>query len=184
MPCQLLFLVHIARHARVAATCLGARNPLLNREKLWFNGCSGHSGASPGTPEDRELFLAGIVRKYACSAQTVLAGILWIDAQKDERIGTDCRSDELPEELQRRKSRLAKSRQAKEALEREARETETARRAGLEMRRRPPIGRHPFKPKPAAQRNFTDPQSRIMKTSHGTCTSATTARRSWTSPRR
>ena len=33
--------------------------------------------------------------------------------------------------------------------------------------RRPPNGRDPFKPKPKAQRNFTDPDSKIMKTADG-----------------
>jgi IS5 family transposase len=56
-------------------------------------------------------------------------------------------------------------------LEDEARERETARRAELEAEGRTPRpprdGRDPFKPKPTAQRNFTDPESRIMKTSDG-----------------
>jgi hypothetical protein len=46
-----------------------------------------------------------------------------------------------------------------------------ARRAELQAQgkspRRPPNGRDPFKPKPGAQRNFTDPDSKIMKTSDG-----------------
>ena len=93
-----------------------------------------------------------------------------LDAQEDERFGPDRRGDELPEELQRREQRLAVIRAAKEALEAEAHEAETARRAEMLERqepRRPPGGRDPFKPKPKAQRNFTDPESRIMKTSDG-----------------
>ena len=94
-----------------------------------------------------------------------------LDAQEDERFGPDRRGDELPEELQRREQRLAVIRAAKEALEAEAHEAETARRAEMleqgKKPRRPPGGRDPFKPKPKAQRNFTDPESRIMKTSDG-----------------
>jgi transposase len=94
-----------------------------------------------------------------------------VDAEEDERFGPDRRGDELPEELRRRESRLQKIREAKEALEVEAREAETARRAELEAQgkkpRAPRDGRDPFAPKPSAQRNFTDPQSRIMKTSDG-----------------
>src|SRR4029077_13863927 len=41
------------------------------------------------------------------------------------------------------------------------------RRAGAKNPRQPPTGRDPFKPKPGAQRNFTDPGSKIMKTSDG-----------------
>ena len=93
-----------------------------------------------------------------------------VDAQEDERFG-DRRGDELPEELARRETRLAKIKEAKEALEREAREAETARRAELEAQgkrpRAPRDGRDPFTPKPKAQRNFTDPESKIMKTADG-----------------
>lgn len=93
------------------------------------------------------------------------------DAAEDERFGADRRGDELPAELQRRESRLAKIREAKAALEAEAREREEARRDALQAEgkkpRTPPGGRDPFAPKPAAQRNFTDPDSKIMKTSDG-----------------
>ena len=62
-------------------------------------------------------------------------------------------------------------REAKQALEAEATERETARRAEMQKQgkkpRRPPNGRDPFAPKPKAQRNFTDPESKIMKTSDG-----------------
>ncbi len=94
-----------------------------------------------------------------------------VDAEEDERFGRDRRGDELPEELQRREGRLERIREAKAALEAEAREAETARRAELKEQgkkpRRPPNGRDPFAPKPKAQRNFTDPESKIMKTSDG-----------------
>lgn len=94
-----------------------------------------------------------------------------IDAEEDERFGADRRGDELPQELQRREGRLERIREAKAALEAEAREAETARRAELKEQgkkpRRPPNGRDPFAPKGKAQRNFTDPESKIMKTSDG-----------------
>jgi primosomal protein N'' len=94
-----------------------------------------------------------------------------VDAEGDERFGPDGRGDELPEELQRREQRLARIREAKQALEAVAAEREAARRAELEAQdkkpRRPPRGRDPYAPKPSAQRNFTDPESKIMKTSDG-----------------
>ena len=94
-----------------------------------------------------------------------------VDAEEDERFGPDRRGDELPEALRDREQRLAVIRKAKQALEDEAAERETARRAELERegkKPRPPReGRDPFKPKPTAQRNFTDPESKIMKTSDG-----------------
>ena len=112
-----------------------------------------------------------------------------VDAEEDKRFGPDKRGDELPAELQRREQRLAAIREAKQALEAEAFERETRRRAELEAQgkkpRRPPGGRDPFKPKATAQRNFTDPESRIMKTSRtARSTSASTARRSSTPRRR
>src|SRR3990170_2464415 len=94
-----------------------------------------------------------------------------VDAEEDERYGPDRRGDELPEELQRREQRLARIREAKQALEAEAAEREAARCAELEARgkasRGPRDGRDPYAPKPSAQRNFTDPESKIMKTSDG-----------------
>ena len=101
----------------------------------------------------------------------LLADAERVDAEEDERFGPDRRGDELPEELQRREQRLERIREAKQALEAEAAARETARRAELEKEgkqpRAPRDGRDPFAPKPGAQRNFTDPDSKIMKTSDG-----------------
>lgn len=93
------------------------------------------------------------------------------DAAEDERFGPDRRGDELPEELTRRQSRLERIRKAKAALEAEEAEREHARheQAQAEGRklRRPHPDDEPPAPKPTAQRNFTDPESKIMKTSDG-----------------
>jgi transposase len=75
------------------------------------------------------------------------------DTAEDARYGPERRGDELPEELRHRESRLKKIQEAKAALERQAREeAEQAGRADAEK----------AVPKPKAQRNFTDPESRIM----------------------
>lgn len=104
-------------------------------------------------------------------AERVLAEAAAIDAAEDERFGPDSRGDELPPELRRREDRLAFIREAKAALEAEAEAAETARREQMREEgrepRTPPNGRDPFKPKPREQRNFTDPESKIMKTSDG-----------------
>ncbi|MGH3993157.1 MAG: transposase, partial [Pseudonocardiaceae bacterium] len=117
---------------------------------------------------------AGLEAELAALRENVaalLADAERTDAEEDERFGRDRRGDELPEELQRREGRLRRIREAKQALEAEAAEAETARRAELEAQGKKPRrrkgGRDPFKPKPAAQRNFTDPESKIMKTSDG-----------------
>ncbi len=100
-----------------------------------------------------------------------------VDAAEDAEYGPGRRGDELPAELARRESRLAKIRAAKTALEQEAREQTTraaaAARAKLEAREhregsakgRPATVPDPAeaRPAPTAQRNFTDPDSRIMK---------------------
>jgi hypothetical protein len=91
------------------------------------------------------------------------------DEQEDRRYGKGRRGDELPEELRFRAGRLAKIREAKEALEREAREEARRKQEEQEQRQRDrdPRGRPPKapteQPDPTAQRNFTDPDSRIMK---------------------
>jgi transposase len=91
-----------------------------------------------------------------------------IDEAEDAEYGRDKRGDELPAELAFREGRLKKIREAKEALEREAREEAEARKWETEARRagKNPPGRRPVDPDPTpkdkAQKNFTDPDSRIM----------------------
>lgn len=106
------------------------------------------------------------------------------DAAEDALYGNK-RGDELPEELGRRESRLNKIREAKAALEAEAKqqaqearkqkgETQPSEPAkpkkGTKQKKgcKPPKGRPASAPRtegtpePKAQRNFTDPESRIM----------------------
>ena len=99
------------------------------------------------------------------------------DAQEDSEYGKGRRGDELPKELARRESRLAKIREAKAALEAEAQAKAEARaeqaKANGQQRETAtdPTAPEPApkapdpeeaKPAPKAQRNFTDPESRIM----------------------
>ena len=111
----------------------------------------------------------------------LLAQAQAMDADEDARYGAGRRGDELPAELARRESRLAKIRAAKAALEQEAQaraaQQAEAARAKLAERAQQAAatgtkagGRAPTVPDPAqaipeptAQRNFTDPESRIMK---------------------
>lgn len=95
------------------------------------------------------------------------------DRKEDQEYGSEKRGDELPEELQRRESRLKKIREAKKRLE--ERQAEEDRQKGRhEGDGGRPNGKkgHPYKkefgqPKDKAQENFTDPQSRIMKSGNG-----------------
>jgi transposase len=103
-----------------------------------------------------------------------------IDAEEDAEHGKGKRGDELPEELSRRASRLHKIREAKAALEKEAKEkaveqaaqalakrAECERQAAEEGKKvtgpKPQVADpEQATPDPKAQRNFTDPESRVM----------------------
>lgn len=74
------------------------------------------------------------------------------DAAEDAEHGSDRRGDEPPEWVKNRQRRLEKLRQAKAELEAEARQEQPEK---------------PEEPKDSAQRNFTDPESRIMKSHDG-----------------
>jgi transposase len=90
------------------------------------------------------------------------------DAAEDAKYGPDRRGDELPEELQRRESRLRKIAEAKARLEERARQRAQDRATGRganEQAVRDAAAR--AAPGPKEQSNFTDPESRIMKTKSG-----------------
>ena len=89
-----------------------------------------------------------------------------VDEAEDNQLG-DHRGDELPDELSRRQSRLKKIEQAKAALEKQAREKAEAHVAKMEAEgRQHRTNVEEAVPDPKAQRNFTDPESKIMKTSN------------------
>lgn len=140
----------------------------LDGTKLRAN-ASRHKAMSYGRMCEREKVLAAEVEAMLAEAERV-------DAAEDERLGKDKRDDDLPGELGRRESRLAKIRAAKAALEAEAQEvaeraaTEKARARGLDeeaVAAKAEAARSDAKPAAKTQRNFTDPQSRIMKTADG-----------------
>jgi transposase len=89
-----------------------------------------------------------------------------VDEEDDAQFG-DRHGDELPDELARRETRLKKIREAREALEQQARDkaakhVEQMESEGRNHRTDPDAA----VPKPKDQRNFTDPDSKIMKTSN------------------
>lgn len=94
------------------------------------------------------------------------------DAAEDAELGPEVRGDELPAELRHREQRLQKIREAKQRLEaRQAAEDRAKGRKEDDDRKSPRGGRR-FKqefgvPPEKTQDNFTDPESRIMKTSSG-----------------
>ena len=100
-----------------------------------------------------------------------------IDEEEDELYGPGKRGDELPEALRERESRLARIRELKAEMEREAREAaekkatatkqkqEAAAKQGKKVDGRwaKIIDPSQVLPAPKTKRNFTDPDSRIMK---------------------
>ncbi|MHB1733965.1 MAG: IS1182 family transposase [Ferrimicrobium acidiphilum] len=153
---------------------------------------------------------------------TILAEAEATDLAEDEAFGVDKRGDEIPEELRRRETRIAKMRQAKEAIEAEAqakaderakvrtertekvntntvaapdparqvvtpdpkaqatkrqeskahavdnaRDANAADATKTEVNTDSAIPATPIRPNPKAQRSFTDPESRMMKTNDG-----------------
>jgi transposase len=158
--------LRLCRKARL----VGLGTLALDGTKLRAN-ASRHKAMSYERMVNKEAELEAEIAALRENVDALLADAARTDAEEDERFGPDRRGDELPAELARRERRLAAIREAKQALEAEAAEAETARRAELQARgktpRAPRDGRDPFKPRPTAQRNFTDAESKIMKTSDG-----------------
>ena len=112
----------------------------------------------------------------AAEVSDLLAEAERIDASEDARFGADKRGDELPPELAQKTSRLAKMAAARKQLEEDAAakarkeaeqkardrgdDEDTTAAKGEEAAAKAEV-------KPTAQRNFTDPDSRIMKTADG-----------------
>ena len=92
------------------------------------------------------------------------------DAADDRELGPELRGDEMPDWVANKEKRLAKIREAKAALETEAKEAAEAERAARAAapKRPGPKPKPPMAvPADKAQRNFTDPESRILKTKDG-----------------
>jgi transposase len=98
-----------------------------------------------------------------------------IDDQEDNEYGTDCRGDELPEELGRRANRLKRIQEAKKALEAKAKAAAQQAQKQHEQENstdddKPKRGRKHKAisevPADNKQYNFTDPESGIMKSNN------------------
>jgi transposase len=144
----------------------------IDGSKLQAN-ASKHKAMSYDRMEEKEKQLKAEVEKLLAQAAET-------DAAEDRQYGKGKRGDELTGELARRETRLKKIAAAKAALEQEARErAEAARKeteeklaerrkkeeeSGQKLGGRAPRMPDPeqARPEPTAQRNFTDPESRIM----------------------
>ncbi len=144
----------------------------LDGTKVQAN-ASKHKAMSYARKGEAEKLLDAEVKALLAQAERT-------DEAEDAKFGKRLSGDELPAQLARWESRLKTLRAAKAVLEAEARERaeahKTAAEAKIAARReqeagtgRKPGGHDPqvpdpvqAVPKPKAQRNFTDPESRIM----------------------
>jgi transposase len=137
----------------------------LDGTKLAAN-ASKHKAMSYGRMARAEAELAAAVAGWLARAERE-------DAADDAEHGPDQRGDELPEWVKDKQQRRARLRAAKAALEAEAtkaevppEDAEPGPSSGMTDHGRP--ARAPDGGPPArAQRNFTDPDSRVMKTRDG-----------------
>jgi len=149
----------------------------LDGTKLKAN-ASKHKAMSYGRMKKTERELAQKVERMLSQAEKM-------DVEEDARYGKDKRGDEIPGELGRASERLARIRKLKAQLEAEAAEQAKAGKGADSRSERngpdddpPPSGgddlpSHKVRaykdgtPKDKAQRNLTDPESRIQKTRDG-----------------
>jgi transposase len=155
-----------------AAGMVSLGHVALDGSKFAAN-ASKHKAMSYGRMVEAEAQLAAEVA-------AMLARAAQVDAAEDGQFGPEERGSRFPEELARRESRLAKLREAKAALEADAQaaaEAAQEQRAAADAARvaagqpktggRKPPDPATVRPKDKAQRNFTDPESRIMKGGDG-----------------
>jgi hypothetical protein len=141
----------------------------LDGTKIKAN-ASKHKAMSYDRMKKREAELAAEVDRWLKAAEAA-------DAEEDKLYGSR-RGDEMPDWVADKQKRLQKIREARAALEAEAEaaaEEEMRRREKAEEERktegRKKNGKTPAPPKAEpegkTQRNFTDPESRILKTKDG-----------------
>jgi hypothetical protein len=123
----------------------------LDGTKLKAN-ASKHKAMSYGRMKEKQQQLKEEVKQLLEQAEAA-------DEAEDRQYGSK-RGDELPEELRRRETRLAKIKQAKRVVEQRARDKAAEEGKSAEEAKR-------AKPDDKDQYNFTDPESRIMKGADG-----------------
>jgi transposase len=136
----------------------------LDGTKIEAN-ASKHKAMSYGRMQRAETALAAEVAGWLAQAEAA-------DAAEDAEHGAEQRGDELPDWVAEKQARLERIRAAKAALEAEAaapppaEDAEPGPSSGMSDHGRP---RHAKDggPPTRAQRNFTDPDSRVMKTRDG-----------------
>jgi len=141
----------------------------LDGTKIKAN-ASKHKVMSYERMEKRAAELEAEVERWLSAAEAA-------DAEEDQAFGRDRSGEEMPNWVADKKKRAEKIRAAKAELEAEAKaaaakakaQTEAEERRRAEGRKKPgkPAAPPSDEPDPKAQKNFTDPESRIMKTKDG-----------------
>ena len=142
----------------------------LDGTKIKAN-ASKHKAMSYQRMEKRAAELEAEVAKWLAAAEAT-------DAEEDRRHGADKSGDEMPKWVADKKRRAEKIRAAQAELEAEAKaaaEEKTKAEAAAEEKRKAEGRKKPGKPAAPpspepdgkAQKNFTDPESRIMKSKDG-----------------
>jgi transposase len=152
----------------------------LDGTKLEAN-ASKHKAMSYGRLVDKEERIEAEVAELEARTAALLADAEATDVAEDQQYGVDGKEVDLPAELDRREKRLAKLQAARAQIEAEAAAKARRHEEDKERRRQERAGTHDeqavtdagekaakaARPKPKAQANFTDPDSRIMKNSDG-----------------
>jgi len=161
-------------HLFVAALALCQAAGMVSLGRVALDGTKVRANAS----KRKAMSYARMTEKekiLAAEVSALLAEAERTDKAEDKQFGKNRRGDELPAELARRETRLVKIREAKAALEQEAAEAarqDTERKARERGDDDTTAGKgaaaaRQATPKPKAQRNFTDPDSKIMLTGDG-----------------
>jgi transposase len=150
---EVLKLCALAGLAKVGTIALDGTKVKANASR--------HKAMSYDRMKSEETRLKAEIAKLLADAQAA-------DEAEDIQHGPDRHGDELPDELARRQGRLAKIQAARKLLEERARieATEEAARRQAEGKSPPATPPAEAVPDPKDQINFTDPESRIMKTSN------------------
>jgi len=146
---EVLKLCALAGLAKVGTIALDGTKVKANASR--------HKAMSYDRMKTEEARLKEEIAKLLAAAQAA-------DEAEDLEHGPARHGDELPDELARRQSRLAKIEGARKLLEERARIEAAVRTA--EGKSPPPTPPAEAVPDPKDQINFTDPQSRIMKVSN------------------
>ena len=153
---QVLKLAEMAGLAKLGHVALDGTKIKANASK--------HKAMSYRRMKKREAEFQAEVDRWLAAAEAA-------DAEEDKAFGKDKRGDEMPAWIADKEKRLAKIREAKATLEAEAAAKAKVKAEQEAEEKRKKGGKKPKlpsgEPEAKAQRNFTDPDSRILLTKDG-----------------